>query len=271
VSTTVAPRAGRSAPAIAIMGYAEMLMERGADGDRRRALELLQPALTTFEELGMKQWIEPALTLKLSAQGANLSDVTTSIDAVAREVIEASPDLKAHAAPDGTVTIMFSDIEGSTAMADRLGDARFMEVLRVHNAIVREQIAGNGGFEVKSEGDGFMVAFQSAGKALACASAIQAALAARDEEPGTENQEPVRVRIGLHSGEVVKEGEDFFGPNAIMAAREASQAHGGEILASGVLKALVAGSDVAWGESRKVELKGLSGEHERWVVEWQQR
>ena len=71
---------------------------------------------------------------------------------------------------------MFSDIEGSTAMADRLGDTRFMDVLREHNAIIREQVKAHGGFEVKSEGDGFMVAFQSAGKALACAAAIQKAL-----------------------------------------------------------------------------------------------
>jgi class 3 adenylate cyclase len=72
----------------------------------------------------------------------------------------------------------------------------------------------------------------------------------------------------LHAGEVIKEGEDFFGRNVIMAARVASQAHGGEILASGVVKALVAGSDVTWGELRTVELKGLSGDHEIWPVQW---
>jgi class 3 adenylate cyclase len=118
---------------------------------------------------------------------------------------------------------------------------------------------------VKSEGDGFMVAFQSAGKALDCASAIQTALAARNESA----EEPVKVRMGLHAGEVIKEGEDFFGRNVIMAARVASQAHGGEILASGVLKALVEGSDVVWGDARTVELKGLPGEHQIWPVKWQ--
>jgi class 3 adenylate cyclase len=81
-------------------------------------------------------------------------------------------------------------------------------------------------------------------------------------------EEPVLVRVGLHAGEVIKEGEDFFGRNVIMAARVASQAHGGEILASGILKGLVEGSDVVWGEKRVVELKGLSGEHEIWAVEW---
>jgi class 3 adenylate cyclase len=79
------------------------------------------------------------------------------------------------------------------------------------------------------------------------------------------------VRMGLHAGEVIKEGEDFFGRNVIMAARVASQASGGEILTSGVLKSLLQGSDVAWGDSRTVALKGLSGEHEIWAVEWDSR
>ncbi len=99
-----------------------------------------------------------------------------------------------------------------------------------------------------------MVAFQSAGKALACASAIQKALLARNGRA----EEPVKVRMGLHAGEVIKEGEDFFGRNVIMAARVASQANGGEILTSGVVKALLLGSDVTWGETRTVTLKGLT-------------
>lgn len=244
--------------------YADMLLRRDADGDHTNALSLLAEALDSAQELGMKLLTQRALALKLKAQGIEGSDLLTSIDTVAKEVLAIQPDLRSHAAPDGTVTIMFSDIEGSTEMADRLGDARFMEVLREHNAIVRKQVRSHGGFEVKSEGDGFMMAFQSAGKALACASAIQKALAERN---GTV-EEPVRVRIGLHSGEVIKEGEDFFGRNVIMAARVASQAQGGDILASGVLKALVEGSDVSWGEKRTVQLKGLSGDHEIWPVQW---
>ena len=142
---------------------------RDGPGDREKALSLLSQALDIAQRLGMKALLERSLALKLKAQGVDLTDIGTSIDTVAREALAEQPDLKKHAAPDGTVTIMFSDIEGSTAMADRLGDTRFMDVLREHNAIIREQIKAHGGFEVKSEGDGFMVAFQSAGKALACA------------------------------------------------------------------------------------------------------
>jgi class 3 adenylate cyclase len=160
---------------------------------------------------------------------------------------------------------MFSDIEGSTALADRLGDKRFMEVLREHNAVVRQQIKANGGFEVKSEGDGFMVAFQSARKALDCAVAIQGALGKRNDTA----DEPLLVRMGLHSGEVIKEGSDFFGKNVILAARIAAQAKGGEVLVSGLLKALVESSgDLMWGDPRTAELKGLSGDHEIWPVAW---
>jgi len=109
-----------------------------------------------------------------------------------------------------------------------------------------------------------MVAFQSAARALECAAAVQKALAERNEVA----PEPVMVRMGLYSGEVIKEGEDFFGRNVIMAARVASQARGGEILASAVLKALVEGSDVSWGEKRTVAPKGLSGQHDIWAMEW---
>jgi len=245
--------------------YADMLLRRDGDGDRKKALSLLAEALDSAQELGMKLLTQRALALKLKAQGIEGSDLLTSIDTVAREALAEQPDLKSHAAPDGTVTIMFSDIEDSTEKTDRLGDKAWMEVLREHNAIVRKQIKAHGGFEVKSEGDGFMVAFQSAGKALACAAAIQKALVERNETAA----EPVKVRVGVHAGEVIKEGEDFFGRNVIMAARVASQAHGGEILASSVLKALVEGSGVAWANKRTVELKGLSGEHEIWAVCWQ--
>jgi class 3 adenylate cyclase len=244
--------------------WARTHLARGQKNDRNDALRLLDEAAEIFRRLGAPKHVEVVLGDKLAAQGIESSNVQTSIDRVAASVQSHHPDLKSHAAPDGTVTIMFSDIEGSTVLTERLGDKAWMEVLREHNAIVRVQIKAHNGFEVKSEGDGFMVAFQSAGKALACASAIQKALVARNDSA----DEPVLVRVGLHAGEVIKEGEDFFGRNVIMAARVASQAHGGEILASGILKGLVEGSDVVWGEKRSVVLKGLSGEHEIWAVEW---
>jgi len=157
-----------------------MLLARDEPGDREKGLELLTQALDTAQELGMKALVEKALALKLQAQGIDAMATQTSIDAVAASVYVDKPDLKPHAAPDGTVTILFSDIEGSTAMTERLGDQRWLELLRGHNAIVRKRVAAHEGFEVKSEGDGFMLAFQSARRALECAVDIQRAFAERN-------------------------------------------------------------------------------------------
>ena len=153
-------------------------------------------------------------------------------------------------------------------MTDRLGDRRFMEVLRAHNGVVRQKVKAHAGFEVKSEGDGFMVVFQSARRALQCAIDIQRAFAQRNRSA----EEPVRVRIGLHTGEAIKEGEDFFGKNVVLAARIAGQAQGGQILVSSLLRELTDSSgEFAFDGGREVELKGLSGLHKVFEVGWPER
>ena len=92
------------------------------------------------------------------------------------------PDLRGQAAPDGTVTMLFTDIEDSTVMTERLGDARWLDVLQGRTtAIVREQAEAHGCFEVKSQGDGFMIASQSARRGVQCAIGIQRAFAGHNE------------------------------------------------------------------------------------------
>jgi len=246
--------------------YAEMLLERGQAGDVEKAGKLVAAALEIAEELGMAGVVERCLAMKLEAQGISTIDAYTSIDAVASTVYTEKPDLQKHAAPDGTVTILFSDIEGSTAKTEELGDQRWMEVLREHNAIVREELAAHDGFEVKSEGDGFMLAFQSARKALQCAIETQKAFAKR----AASSDVPISVRIGLHTGEVIKEGDDFFGKHVNLAARIAGQANGGEVLVSSLLKELTSsGGDITFSDGREVELKGLSGTQQVYAVSWQ--
>jgi class 3 adenylate cyclase len=245
--------------------YAAMLLARAEPGDREKALPLLTQALETAQRLGMKVLVERCLGLKLQAQGVSSTDFQTSIDAVAASVYVDKPDLRSHAAPDGTVTILFSDIESSTALNERLGDRRWMELLREHNAIVRKQLKAHKGFEVKSQGDGFMVAFQSARRALECALDVQRAFAQRNQTA----EEPIQVRIGLHTGEAVKEGEDFFGRHVNLAARIAGQAGGGEVLISSLLKELSESADAfVFDQGRKVELKGLTGLHTVFAVAW---
>ncbi len=246
--------------------YATALLARGAPGDRAKAMDLLNEASDTARTLGMKALLDKVLALKLEAHGIDRSDTETSIDVLAASVEAERPNLRRHAAPDGTVTVLFTDIEGFTAMTERLGDQRAVTVLRAHNALVREQVKRYAGFEVKSQGDGFMMVFASARQALLCAVAVQRALAAyRAEHP----EEPVRVRIGLHTGETIKEGEDFFGGTVNLAARIAAAAQGGEILVSSVLKELTeGGGDIHFGAARAVELKGLSGTRTLFQVPW---
>jgi class 3 adenylate cyclase len=253
-------------PEIAVLNYylADLLFEHFPD-DKAAAAEHLNFATQEAQAMKMKPLLNDCLALKLRFQGITSTDLDTSIDTVASKALAEQPDLRTRAAPDGTVTIMFSDIEGSTEKTAALGDTKWMEVLKEHGAIIREQLKAHDGFEVKSEGDGFMLAFQSARKALQCAVAMQRAFEAHNERAET----PVRTRMGLHTGEVIKDGDDFFGIHVNLAARVASKATGGEILASSLLKELTAsGGDIEYGDPRTVEFKGIEGQHQVWPVEW---
>ncbi|WP_275579676.1 adenylate/guanylate cyclase domain-containing protein [Mycobacterium riyadhense] len=170
------------------------------------------------------------------------------------------------AAPDGTVTIMFSDIEGSTALIEELGDECWLRVLHRHNAVIRRQVAKHRGFEVKSQGDGFMVAFSSARSAIRCAIEIQRDFAAyRDRS----DCQLLRVRIGMHTGEVIREREDFIGRNVTLAARIAAKAGGNQILVSALLRELVAGShEFQFGNAWEEQLKGLREPQRVHEVRW---
>ena len=188
----------------------------------------------------------------------------SSVDEVALSVSTERPSLGPAAAPDGTVTILFSDIEGSSALNERLGDVRWLELLRAHQRLVRDQVQACGGFEVKSQGDGFMIAFPSARRAIECARAIQAAIT---RDLGDHPSGPIRVRIGLHTGEAIREESDFYGKNVVVAARIADEARGGEILVSSVVKQLTeSAGDVGFEDAREVELAGLAGTHALYKV-----
>ena len=162
-------------------------------------------------------------------------------------------------------TILFTDVEGSTALIERLGDAKAREVLRNHERIVREALRAHSGAEVKAMGDGFMASFSSATRALECAIAMQRAFAAHDDEhPET----PIRVRIGLNAGEPIAEEADLFGTAVILAARIAAQAKGGEILASDVVRQLVAGKGFLFADRGDVALRGFGDPVRLYEVQW---
>ncbi len=155
-------------------------------------------------------------------------------------------------------------MEGSTALTQRLGDAKAREVLRAHERIVREALKSHGGSEVKTMGDGFMASFTSATGALECAIAMQRAFAEHSESA----DEPIRVRIGLNAGEPIAEEEDLFGTAVNLAARICGHAEAGQILASDVVRQLVAGKDFLFADRGEVALKGFDEPVRLFEVRW---
>ncbi len=169
-------------------------------------------------------------------------------------------------AADDVHTILFTDVEGSTALTQRLGDARAREVLREHERIVREALKSHGGSEVKTMGDGFMASFSSATKALECAIAMQRAFAEHNQSA----EEPIRVRIGLNAGEPIAEEEDLFGTAVNLAARICGHAEAGQILAPIVVRELAAGKQFLLADLGETALRGFEDPVRLYEVSWQE-
>ena len=182
----------------------------------------------------------------------HLGDQKAVLDAIHHFLHEGEAEA-ATAAPSGLVTILFTDIEGSTSLTQRLGDAGAQKLLRSHNAIVRDALKAQDGAEIKHTGDGIMASFPTASKALACATAIQTAFAERNETA----EEPINVRIGLNAGEPVAEDEDLFGTAVQLAARVCAHAEPGTILASNVVRELSAGKGFLFSDQGDVVLRGF--------------
>jgi class 3 adenylate cyclase len=168
--------------------------------------------------------------------------------------------------PRGTLTILVTDMVGSTELAERLGDTRWWEILQAHNAFVRAQIEDHGGIEVKAQGDGFLVVFASARQAILAAVAIQQAAARHSAEHPSQR---IELRIGLHTGETVESDGDVFGQNVILAVRIADAAAPGDVLVSGLTHDLTAAAgDLRFGSGEEVSLKGFSAPWRVHRVAW---
>jgi adenylate cyclase len=154
----------------------------------------------------------------------------------------------------GTTTLLFTDIVGSTSLSRSMGDAMWSALVKEHFETVARIVGGEGGSVVKTLGDGGMYAFQSGAAALRAAARIQRSVA------GTESQS-LPVRIGVHTGDVIRTGGDFLGLTVNKAARVAAAAEAGEILVSDTTAGLVSDSGFEFDRSVTKELKGLSGAH----------
>jgi predicted ATPase/class 3 adenylate cyclase len=146
--------------------------------------------------------------------------------------------------PTGTVTLLFTDVEGSTTLLHELGDDAYAETLAAHRRVIREACARHEGVEVDTQGDAFLFAFEAAPAALGAAAELTEALS-----PGR-----VRVRIGLHTGTPLVSDEGYVGVDVHRAARIAASGHGGQVLVSESTASLVDGDLRDLGEHRFKDL-----------------
>jgi len=220
----------------------------------------------TRVEIGMGRAPDPTVTHARTTLDTSKTD-RSSIDLVADAVVEdLSVQVLGATDEPGTLTVVFGDIESSTAVAVALGDTAWLDLLQRHDALVRAHVNAHGGRVVKHQGDGYMLCFRSAHAALFCAIGIQRDLARREWCPDYE----FRERMGLHTGEVVMDATgDLFGKHVVVAARIAALAAGGEILVSSLVRQIAEPRGaIAFVSPREVELRGIGGVETVWGVNW---
>jgi class 3 adenylate cyclase len=164
----------------------------------------------------------------------------------------------------GIRTILFTDIVGSTTMTQSLGDDEAMNLLLVHDTIVRDALSATGGREIKHTGDGIMASFVSAASTIRCAARIQSELARHRREGG----HPLQVRIGVAAGEPVERGHDLFGSTVQLAARLCAHAQAEQILVSNVVVELCLGKTLTFQDQGDVLLKGFDRPVRVHAVAW---
>jgi len=175
------------------------------------------------------------------------------------------PGGAADARDPGIRTVLFTDIVESTSLTQTLGDDVAMELLQIHDSVVRDALKALNGREVKHTGDGIMASFVSAAAAVRCAAQIQRELAQR---AGEQSNHPVRVRIGGAAGEPVEHGNDIFGSTVQLAARLCSHAEPEQIVVSSVVADLCIGKGLMFRALGEVSLKGFDQPVHAHSVEW---
>ncbi|HXJ33710.1 MAG TPA: AAA family ATPase [Candidatus Eisenbacteria bacterium] len=161
--------------------------------------------------------------------------------------------------------ILFTDIAGSAALFDRLGDAAARELVRTHDSIVRDALARTGGVETKHTGDGIMATFASVSLALDCAVLLQRQIAAHNARSP---ERRLGVRVGINAGEAMLEDHDFFGTAVTAAARICARARPGQILVAEVVRQLASGQAVRFTDKGRVALRGFARRYHLFEVSW---
>lgn len=242
--------------AIALVVLARLLARsRRESAELRDRTDTRGWLLSSGREAVKTVWQTASLISKEGFGGA----LRSSIEDLADWAEVERPDL-ARITPDGRVVILFSDIEESTALNERIGDRAWVKLISSHDKLVSGLVRRHYGHVVKSQGDGFMIAFSRPEHAVRCGVDVQRSLC---KESKRKRHDAIRVRIGIHMGRSVRRGDDLFGRNVAMAARVAAQAVGGQILVSEPVRDAVDGcpdcQGIGFDDGRDVELKGFSG------------
>lgn len=228
-----------------------------------RLVEARNPRAVVTAGRVVNKMVEAAARAREQGVGRML---VASLEDFTRWATEQRAAIGRMAADDGTVTIMFSDIEGSTVLNASLGDARWVRVLAAHDELVETYVEKYRGLIVKTQGDGHMVVFTTPQLALRAALDIQRAFGAKWNHSRELRRTPIKVRIGLHTGTAIERSGDYLGQNVALAARVAAQAEGGEIYATDDVADACA-DEFDFAAAGSVQLKGFEGEHALWQVE----
>ncbi len=183
----------------------------------------------------------------------NIADTPQAKDPASTETV---PSLR---------SILFTDLEGSVAETQQLGDARYVDQLRVHNTVIRDSLDAHNGREVKHTGDGIMASFVAATAAVESAITMQKTFATHNEE---RSEHPFRVRIGISAGEPVMDHEDLYGSAVNLAKRVCDCAESGGILVASAVRELCMGKDLLFSDTGENELRGFEDPVRLYEVSW---
>lgn len=248
-----------------------VLMRRlAAGGDRAGAIRAYERLTQRLRDVLRIVPSQATRELAVSLRSGGESDARPAPAPVTEEPTRTpteAPDSGAAGSTGAVVTLLFTDLVGSTGLLDALGDDEAERFRRVHFGLLRDVAAAHAGLEVKNLGDGLMVAFPSVVDALSCAVGIQQAV---QRHNAREVDDRPKVRVGLHVGEPIQDEGDYFGTPVVVAKRLCDSAEGGQILASDLVRALV-GSRGSFGFTPlgPVTLKGFSEPLETCEIAWE--
>lgn len=186
-------------------------------------------------------------------------DLTTTLDNLVSSVLDTRPDLIFDAGSEGTMTLVFTDVVDSTLLTEAIGDAAWAEMIGTHESVIRRITAAEGGTVVKFLGDGSMLAFESA------RAAVRTAIQVQKESVDAQFD----VRIGVHTGEVMRTADDLLGLTVNKAARVAAAAPAAGVMLSSTTRDMIGSMEgLHFGEPQIVALKGLSDAHQIIPIHW---